>query len=385
MKLVQSCPDPRPIVVIAFMCDPARLKSLFPHAIIFNGPVDSTPWPALLSIASAQASGPLGPVAALGWSAGGLHLRNLWAAGARPQAIGVFDGTHTSWPPKPEQDAAWSQMFADGRDATRLVCVSHIFQTYTERIPVGKPGRASATVTTLRRVLGWELPERPEPYTTQDGSLYVSSWPSTDCDAVAHSRQLNEALPEMCRQFVAPYLGGMRGAMLRVDDAGKPELTYGERMVAWSLAEMAANVGEEPPGSNTGRRIREYLAPCERNGRLLGLRWGAWCAAAACAAARAVARPGDLVLPYRAAGLDMMGDLEAAGRLHPKGSAYTPKIGDLAFYLRPGGPAWGRHVTRLKTPVVDGNFDTIAGNEAGRWRVTSRSVADPLLVAFGEV
>lgn len=390
--VVQRSTDARPVVVVAFMCDPKALKALFPRAVIL---LDQTPgpetWPQIMAqCEAAHPGGELGPMALLGWSAGCVHIRNLWASGARPEALGLFDGTHTSWPPRPEQDAAWAEMFHDGREAVRLVCVSHIFQTYVESIPVGQKGRASATVTTLRRVLGDPLLMRREPYTQQFGTLYVSSWPSKPVDAAAHSRQLNEALPEMCRQFLAPYLNGMRQAMLRADTIPDgdipawldPALPYGERMVLWSRAEMAAGVVEVPPGSNTGPRIREYLAGCERNGAKLGLSAGAWCAAAAGMAAHEAALPTDTPLPWRAAGLDVIGDLQARDAWHPHPTDYVPKVGDLAIFRRVS-PAWGRHVCRVTAWHGGGKFQTIGGNEAGAWRLTERDVADPLFLGFG--
>jgi hypothetical protein len=162
-------------------------------------------------------------------------------------------------------------------------------------------------------------------------------------------------------------------------DPGRP---LGERAVAWSLAELAAGVHEEPPGSNTGPRIVEYLAPCERSGRPLGLTAGAWCAASACAAGRGALLPGEeLPHAYRASGLELVADATERGTWRPKG--HVPRVGDLAIYGRGPAGGWQRHVVRVLE--VDGErWRSIGGNESDRWQVTERRLDDAALLGFIE-
>jgi hypothetical protein len=172
----------------------------------------------------------------------------------------------------------------------------------------------------------------------------------------------------------------------------QPELSIGARAVEWSLHELSSGVHEEPPGSNAGPRIQEYLAPCVRDGKNLGLTSGNWCAASASAAAFACKLPGETVPhEYRAAGLDMEKDAKSNGSWRAASDAlrgaFSPAVGDLVILQRgskTGSDSWKRHVARVETPPdAEGRYRTIGGNEgAGEWHLSERRFVDPDLLGF---
>jgi hypothetical protein len=260
--------------------------------------------------------------------------------------------------------------------------------SYTERIPQGQKGRATSTRHVLEQSMGVELVDYA-PHV--DGNLVLQRWPSSDCDHAAHVHQQNEVLPEMLRRYVAPRLAELAG----VDDPDTDptpltvlpwldaSLTLGQRCVLWSQAEMAAGVREDPPGSNRGPRIDAYLDPPEpvyrrATGERLRLRGVAWCAAAAGAAHRACARPGEAYPTVRVSGIEMHDDAVEVGAwvsaAEVRAGAYVPAVGDVWIGAR--GTGWERHVARVVS-FDGGLMPTIGGNEGpGEWRVTPRGVND---------
>jgi hypothetical protein len=179
-----------------------------------------------------------------------------------------------------------------------------------------------------------------------------------------------------------------------------PALTLGERAVEFSLAEMENGVVEEPFGSNTGPRIREYLGGATRtiNGRevTLGLTAGLWCAAAACFAAEQSALPGDEPIPHawRVSGIEIERDAKSKGKFYPRLTAmhgeWFAKRGDLCILQRGKVKDWRRHVCRvIEPPDGNGQYVTIGGNENNAWHITERTVYDkhltvPALIGFVE-
>lgn len=161
--------------------------------------------------------------------------------------------------------------------------------------------------------------------------------------------------------------------------------SLGMRALALALREWCAGVKEEPMGSNTGPRIREYLAGCVRDGKPLRLTSGEWCAASASWCAFHAKREGErLPHEYRAAGIELQRDLEKAGALRPveavRAGDYRPRPGDLVILDRSGG--WTRHVCRLVAFRGDWLW-TIGGNERNTWMLTPRRVGDSKLLGFG--
>lgn len=131
------------------------------------------------------------------------------------------------------------------------------------------------------------------------------------------------------------------------------------------LERALAELGVHEDGTNTGERVREYLAGCVRDGRKLGLKAGEWCAAF-------VGWCGHR--PWRASVWEIVEDARAAGTLREVG-AYWPSPGDLAVFAR-GAPGetpleHGRgHIARViraagrDVETVDGNSGDAADSVA---------------------
>ena len=141
-------------------------------------------------------------------------------------------------------------------------------------------------------------------------------------------------------------------------------------------------VVEVPANSNTGPRIRDYLAPALR--RVAGgpdvplhLTVANWCVAIQCAAARACAKPGE-VIPhsYRVSGIELEQDaqekytdgsswwvpIEAA-----QSGAWKVQVGALALLERDDpkvrGDEWQRHLVRVSKAGPGSRILTLGGNE----------------------
>jgi len=169
-----------------------------------------------------------------------------------------------------------------------------------------------------------------------------------------------------------------------------PLLTLGERALEWSKNEEANSVCEEPLGSSTGKRIREYFAPATRviKGKevKLGLTKGHWCAAAACASTYAVLLEGETApTAYRCSGYELENDAKTSGLWRPKSLAlsggWVPVPGDVCILDRGGG--WKRHVCRV-VHVAGDRFTTLGGNERDRWRFSDRRYDNDDLLGFIE-
>jgi hypothetical protein len=174
--------------------------------------------------------------------------------------------------------------------------------------------------------------------------------------------------------------------------------TLGERVVEVARKELLSSVTEEPIGSNTGRRIREYLAPCRRRGseKLLNLNASNWCMAFVSWCQSQALEDGEVPAHgYRAAVLEAVADVleedKFSGVWSPVKSviegSWTPKVGDLAVYDRSisGRPstAWWRHVDIVSKLVGDGGtYLAIGGNQGNKVSELKRSCADRKLLGF---
>lgn len=194
-----------------------------------------------------------------------------------------------------------------------------------------------------------------------------------------------------------------------------PSLTHGQRCIVWSMVHEL--VAEEPPGSNRGPEISEWLRPCQRDGygpelgEMLA-RYGAnWCAAFACAADRAARIEGDppAVHGYRASGIEMENDAKAVGAWRDvalvRDGSWKPAEGDVVIWQSGDGSAgqrWRRHVARYVgwDPAPAGSsgssvsaasrwkptFTALGGNELNRVRVAAaRQFDNPSLLGFIEL
>lgn len=156
----------------------------------------------------------------------------------------------------------------------------------------------------------------------------------------------------------------------------------GLRALRLAVAELEAGVCEVPTGSNTGQRIREYLARCERDGRPVGLTAGDWCAAAASWCAFQAQR-GAEVVPHRwrISVRELWADAVASGAAVRAAPGVLPEPGDLAILARAGGdPTKGGlgHVARVE--LVSGDeYVTIDGNSGVAWKRNRRRLDDSAL------
>ncbi len=328
------------------------------------------------------------PLCLVGFSAGCQSVRALLLLKAPAAAVVCIDGTHASVPPAAWQLGVWRSFGDRARRSEVLFVGTCTSMGYTERIPPGQKGRATSTRHVLEQAFGVELADFA-PHV--EGHLVLQRWPSSDCDHAAHVHQQNEVMPEMLRRYVAPFLAGVGSGpdtdptpltVLPWLDAALP---LGVRCVMWSQAEMAAGVREDPPGSNRGPRIDAYLDPTEpiyrrASGERLRLRGVAWCAAAAGAAHRACARPGEAYPTVRVSGIEMYQDASEVGAwvsaAEVRAGAYVPQVGDIFIFSRGAPGSWERHVARLCSAWAQA-FETIGGNEGpGEWRETMHRATD---------
>lgn len=152
----------------------------------------------------------------------------------------------------------------------------------------------------------------------------------------------------------------------------------GERLVAWYILEKQAGTCEEPPGSNTGERIRQFHAIAQRDGRRLGLTRGPWCASMLSYGLSRLDGCPEWFVP-RCSGYELEQDAKAAGAWRDKPEA----PGDICIMGRGTAGSWQRHVC-VVTDVPDdsGEFATIGGNERDEVRITGRNLADGAVRGF---
>jgi len=410
LRIVQPGTENAPVVALWF-CDArpraqggtadtearaAMLRAALPGAcILASHERDLGPAPALLAAIRALAPGAAEsrPLVAVGWSAACQTVRTLAAAGILDGAI-VLDGTSGSVPPNDAMHVApWRAMAERARRREALFVATCTQQSYTEALPSAQ--RYAWTRHILEIVTGRTLDAGTE---LHDGALHVYSVPSAKIDASAHVAQLTQWLPRILTEHVAPWIGGgtehPEQADTQPDTQPAPmptahapvapwrdwHLPLGSRLVLWMRAEEAANVREEPPGSNTSPRIREYLARCLRRGTeaSLGITSGAWCGAMAGFGLVECALPGEAHPTPRAAGVEYEQGAMATGDWFTADDVlagrYEPVTGDLVICDRsksPGAPAWGRHVC-VFVERHGAQLLTIGGNEGDRVRETPR-------------
>ena len=313
-------------------------------------------------------TGATGPLVLMGYSAGCQLVRELALAREPALAWVVVDGAHASLPPAPWQIDCWQRLAVEARRGGTVLAITATQQTYTEQLP---SGAFLSTRSVLDLVLGSAMLPATE---VHQGGLHAYSVPSARIDAAAHREQQTEWLPRLLRAHVAPALP--RPTVAAPTSPAGPVATgsLGERLVAWMRAEAAAGVAEQPPGSNTSPRIRQYLAACRRRGteKPLGITAGAWCAAMASYGLQQVAGPGEPYPAPRAAGVELMADAQENGTwVEP---TVRPQPGWLAILYREG-PAWATH-TCVVVGASDGGYRTIGGNEGDRVRETDRRYGD---------
>jgi hypothetical protein len=161
--------------------------------------------------------------------------------------------------------------------------------------------------------------------------------------------------------------------------------TLGSAILAATLAEMAANAGHP-----SAERIAAYFAPCERNGKPLGLKAGNWCAAGACFVALQAVKTDQLEaagIPhrYRGSGLELEQDAKRLGAWEPiadvRAGRAAPAPGDLLILAR-GSESWQRHVARVES--FDGSriVTLDANGPGGGWARVTRELSGPTLLGL---
>lgn len=240
------------------------------------------------------------------------------------------------------------------------------------------------TSTLQRHLIAWSVlhPELADPHDfgTRDDGIRDDDGavgPRT-LRAMAACRDATDTFTLMQPELLAHLRELVGGPALLV---GRP---LGERALIVSLREWLDGVREEPPKSNTGPRIREYLAGCMRDGKPLRLTSADWCAASACWSTWQALRPGERPPhEYRAGGIELEREMQRAGQWRSSAELregrYVPKTGDLIILDRSvkGRPetAWQRHVGRAV--AVRGQFVwTLGGNESDTWMLTPRRLGD---------
>lgn len=247
--------------------------------------------------------------------------------------------------------------------------------------PQTGPG-AFASTTQVAQALLEEVP------TAGSGGWHVEAFDLEADQRREHMRALTGWGPEWvagCALEVAERRGlvlRMDGEIVRHVEAPIDQEPLGLRALRLAVAELDAGVCEVPPGSNTGPRIREYLAGCERDGRPVGLTAGDWCAAAASWCAYQAQRGGEVVPHrWRISVRELWADAVAVGAAVRAAPGVLPEPGDLAILARAGGdPTRGGlgHVARVEL-VSGGEYVTIDGNGGVAWKRTRRRLDDPAL------
>ncbi len=178
-----------------------------------------------------------------------------------------------------------------------------------------------------------------------------------------------------------------------------PNLSLGERCVAFAENEMANGVAEDAPNSFTSPRLREYFRICTRlvNGREtpIGLSFtaGNWCAAGVSFCLHKTLLPGENPPHgYRLGVVEVIADMQRHGTYRfvnqVRQGAYRIKVGDPVFFDRsnPNNPAsaWWRHIGRVYSVGPNGDFVCISGNNGGRWRLSKHNISQATLLGFGD-
>lgn len=330
MRVIQQGSGATRNVLVGFYCQASihEMAVAVPDALVLS--VDTTRATLdrrmLLEQVEKLGGSAIGEVALIGWSAGCHGVRDVLDE-LYPDVVIALDGTHGSIPqPGGMPLEPWRKLVGLARSGQTLFVASHIYNTYVELL---RPpdGPYLSTVTALRQLTGWELPEPDSdaPRVRRDEGLVVYSWRSSSCDAPAHARQIQHAGPLIVRDWLAPrWLG---------DDAPavSPE----------TLAALLASAQDAPPDTDrTPVTRREVSAPPPP--------------------------PPGPSHGWRCGVAELVADSAKLGRWRPaaevRAGRYTIKAGDLIVSTRPGG----KHVERV-VGVGPGKPTTLGGNESNTW------------------
>lgn len=347
MRIIQPGRGSRRNVLVGFYCQASlgeMARDLGPDVTVLS--VDTTHEP-LRRIQLAEkvkllGGDELGEVALVGWSAGCHGVRDNLAT-VLPEVVIALDGTHGSIPqPGGMPLEPWRKLVGLARTGQTLFVASHIFNTYVEQLRPPQ-GPYLSTVTALRQLTGWELPEPvgDAPFVRRDGDLVVYSWRSTSCDAPAHAHQVTHVGPMLIRDWLCPRWG--------VEIPTSAE----------TLAGLLHSPSDAPPDTEPTPETRPRSeAPAGQGGAFSH--------------------------GYRCGVAELKADAIGLGRWHPKVDVllghYTLKDGDLILSTRTGG----MHVERV-VGVGPGKPTTIGGNENNQWVVDTYDLGQPAFDGVIEV
>ena len=370
------------LVVAYFIADTAALlRALPPDAAVLvdnhnpGGRFARTPGAGgvdPLSVARSLASLPTPSATILiGWSAGCQAVREQLRAGARPDVVLALDGTSGNVLPTVAQLAPWVAAAERAQRGQCLTIITATQQVYTRELPAAQ--RFESTLHVASEVWHSRRPSTPAdllaPGEYRAGDLVVAVHPSGRIDGDAHRREQHDHMPDLIGRVVVPWLASRAAAPARVEGVA----TLGQRALALSLAELAADVREDPSTPNDSPRIAVYRSGAMRGSKPLRAGPGPWCAYGACwAAAQAGAGAPH---GWRASVAELIADARDAGAWHPAESGYEPQPGDLACFGRAGGdPRRGGtgHVGRVER-VEASQVTTIDANVGDRWARVTRA------------
>jgi len=168
--------------------------------------------------------------------------------------------------------------------------------------------------------------------------------------------------------------------------------SLGKRCVDVAMTQLG--VRENPPHSNSGVAIRQYLIHCVRGDtdKPLYLHASNWCMAfQSWCQMKALSDDEIPAHGYRAGVIEAIADCtndKYSGVWIPKSAAirgdWEPEIGDLVIFDRSTGKpetSWWRHVSRISN--VSGDvLETIGGNESDMVRISEHKINERKILGF---
>ncbi len=382
-------------MIVTLFCGtlPGKLRKRFPDQKIlaFNGTRGD-----LAAIRKADDGSPLD---LLGYSAGCHGVRDLLVAGLRPRGVYTFDGTHASMPGRPPTMPIqpWKDLFARARAGECFWLASHVYNTYTEKLPAPY----YSTVTVLRDVTGALLPEPPpgkSPIYTRLPGVLLASYDSKEADTPAHGRQISEEAERLYTSFsshnpgpvvpdVFPALGAALAGVLRVVWPWTRRASLGLEMLA--VATSYLGLKEDAGRPNAGPEIDRWLAAVGAGSP------NNWCAASIAQWLRVAAASLGVKPPIAGSGgaKATRDQFQAAARWASAADVRAGKVelrpGMVPVWHRGLPGAWTGHIGVLETVPVDGvHFGTIEGNSGNTGTEVARMTRrldDVNLLGFGWV
>lgn len=254
MRVYQPGFGARRHCLLAWFCGVSikKIAALVPAAMVIEmagskEPVTRAQLGAYLRLADPTAR--FGELASLGFSAGCHGVRN--ALGLFPDVVIPVDGTHGSIPqPGGMPIAPWQDVVNRARMGEAELASSHCYNVYTERLRPPE-GPYLSTVSVLRQITGWELPEpaNDAPAVRREGNVAVYSYRSSDADAAAHRYQIQTVAPELVRLHLAKRWAADVAPPVDVLPITRPihRLAHGWRCAVWELVADARATGSWHP------------------------------------------------------------------------------------------------------------------------------------------